>query len=79
MALQPNQTKQERYHQTDKGKIAQRAATANYKSRMVKWETLISPELSATLDRAKPKEMSRSTFIKKIFQQYLDIVYDPDI
>ncbi len=76
---EPKETKQERYHQTGKGKAAQRKAVANYKSRMVRWDLLLPPELSAALDRQKPKTMSRSTFAKIIFQKYVDKVDIPDI
>ena len=79
MTLQPKQTRQDRYHQTDKGKIAQRKATANYKARMVRWDLLLLPELSAALDRVKPKTMSRSGFAKIILQKYVDKVAIPDI
>lgn len=67
-------TKQERYHQSEKGKAARRRAMANYAARMVKWEAFINPELSAALDRAKPEGISKQAFIKKIFQQYVDVV-----
>lgn len=67
-------TKQERYHQSEKGKAARRRAMANYAARMVKWEAFINPELSATLDRVKPEGISKQAFIKKIFQEYVDKV-----
>ena len=79
MTLQPKQTRQDRYHQTDKGKIAQRKATANYKARMVRWDLLLLPELSAALDLVKPKTMSRSAFAKIILQKYVDKVAITDI
>ena len=67
-------TKQDRYHQSEKGKAARRKAMANYVARMVKWEAFINPELSAALDRAKPEGISKQAFIQKIFQQYVDAV-----
>ena len=78
MTLQSKQTRQDKYHQTDKGKIAQRKAAANYKSRMVRWDLLLPPELSAALDLVKPKTMSRSAFAKIILQKYVDKVAVPD-
>ena len=74
MTLQPKQTRQDKYHQTDKGRIAQRKAAANYKARMVRWDLLLPPELSAALERVKPKTMSRSAFAKIILQKYVDKV-----
>lgn len=68
------ETKQEKYHQSEKGKAARRRAMQNYVARMVKWEAFINPELSAALDRAKPEGMSKQAFIKKIFQGYIDKV-----
>ena len=78
MIPQPRQTRQEKYHQTDKGRIAQRKAAANYKARMVRWDLLLSPELSAALDLVKPRTMSRSAFAKIILQKYVDKVAVPD-
>ena len=79
MTPQPKQTRQEKYHQTDKGRIAQRKASASHKARMVRWDLLLPPELSSALDRIKPKTMSRSAFAKIILQKYVDKVAIPDI
>ena len=78
-ANKSKETRQKRYHQTSKGKTAQRKAIANYKSRMVRWDLLLSPELSMALDRARPKEASRASFARHIFGKYLDSVAIPDI
>ena len=68
------QTRQNKYHQTDKGRIAQRKASASYKARMVRWDLLLPPELSTALDQVKPKAMSRSAFAKIILQKYVNKV-----
>jgi hypothetical protein len=65
-------TKQKRYEQTEKGKKARRRATANYEAKFVEWKTRLEPDVSAALEQKMPKGMSRSIFVKKIFQEYLD-------
>ena len=70
--------KQIRYTQTIKGKVAQQRAVANYKSKLIKWEALLEPEMADALERVKPDGMSRQAFIKKILQQHLDEVSIPD-
>ena len=68
-------TKQKRYEQTPKGKQARGRATANYDAKFIEWKTRLEPEMSAALERVKPDELSRSAFMKKIFQEYLDSQY----
>jgi len=65
-------TKQKRYERTLKGKQARDRATANYDAKFIEWKTRLEPEMSEALEQAKPNELSRSAFIKKIFQKYLD-------
>ena len=65
-------TKQKRYERTPKGKQARGRATANYDAKFIEWKTRLEPEMSEALEQAKPDELSRSGFIKKIFQEYLD-------
>ena len=65
-------TKQKRYERTPKGKQARDRATANYDAKFIEWKTRLKPEMSAALEQAKPNELSRSAFMKKIFQEYLD-------
>ena len=68
-------TKQKRYERTLKGKQARDRATANYDAKFIEWKTRLEPEMSAALEQAKPDELSRSAFMKKIFQEYLDNHY----
>lgn len=72
------ETKQQRYEQTEKGKVARRKAVASYKSKLVKWEAMIEPELSDALLACKPDDVSKAAFIKSIFQGYLDNVCKQD-
>ena len=65
-------TKQKRYERTPKGKQARGRATANYDAKFIEWKTRLEPEMSATLERVKPDELSRSGFMKKILQEYVD-------
>lgn len=67
-------TKQERYEQTEKGRKARRRAIANYDAKFIEWKARLEPEMSEALERAKPDGVSRSAFVKKIFQEYLDKV-----
>lgn len=71
-------TKQRRYEETEKGKEARRRALAAYRAKLVKWEAMLSPEMSEALEARKPEGMSKQAFIKKIFQGYIDNVCKQD-
>lgn len=71
-------TRQQKYELTEKGKVARKKAVATYKAKLVKWEAMLSPEMSDALEAQKPEEMSKQAFIKKIFQDYLDSVCNQD-
>ena len=68
-------TKQKRYERTPKGKQARGRATANYDAKFIEWKTRLEPEMSEALERVKPDELSRSGFMRQIFQKYLDSQY----
>lgn len=71
------QTKQDRYERTAKGRIARHRAVANYEAKFIEWKSRLEPDMSDALDRAKPEDMSRSAFAKKIFREYLDNLSRP--
>lgn len=67
-------TRQERYEQTPKGKEARQAAITNYRAKRVKWEVWLDEGMSEALETSIPDGVSRSDYMRKIFQKHLDKV-----
>jgi hypothetical protein len=68
-------TKQERYERTPKGRQARQQAIATYRDKRVKWEVWLDAEMSEALEALIPDGVSRSEYLRKIFQKHLDKVY----
>lgn len=65
-------TKQERYERTPKGRQARQMAITAYRVRRVKWEVWLDEEMSEALEASIPDGVSKTDYLKKIFQEHLD-------
>ncbi len=68
------ETRQQRYEQTKKGKQTRQTAIAAYRTRRVKWEVWLTPEISKALEASIPDGESKSEFLRKILHKHLDRV-----
>lgn len=65
-------TRQQRYEQTAKGKKARQQAISNYRGARVKWEVWLDEEISEALQASIPVGVSKTDYLRKIFQKHLD-------
>lgn len=68
------ETKQQRYKRTPKGREAQKTATIAYRVRRVKWEVWLDADTSDALEASIPDGVSKSDYLRTIFQLHLDKV-----
>ena len=68
------ETRQKRYEQTEKGRQARQTARIAHRLRRVKWEVWLDSEMSEKLEASIPDGVTRSDFVRKIFQKHLDNV-----
>jgi hypothetical protein len=68
------ESSKKRYKRTEKGKQAQETAIAAYRLRRVKWEVWLDTEMSIALEASIPDGVTRSDYVRTIFQKHLDSV-----